>query len=302
MSANQRFVAPTFSLAEASDFTNRLREDRNGFCKLAAQLRRLTGINLQPTEKNLSLMAGRLGPMMRDFGVGSYSEYDSLLFAGDRDLTRAFVAALTTHTTDFFREPAHFDVLRELAPSLVENARRDGVRELRVWSAAASSGQELYTLAMTLSEVVPEIFPHGVRLLGTDVDVAVLEKAAAGVYTEGEVQSVPPIYRQKYYREASAGGNRRWRVKEALAAVVRFAPLNLAANEYPFKHRFDVVFCRNVLIYFDREAGAAVIERLLGSVRPGGYLFLGHSETGTIRSPEVETIATAVYRKKSDRR
>lgn len=299
MSANPKFVPPILTLAEANDFSAGLRQDIQGFLAVAGLLHRLTGINMQPTDKNLSLMAGRLGPMLRLRGLPGYGALRAAIDAGDADLVREVVASLTTHTTEFFRESAHFNLLTKLTGEILVRAQREGGRDVRVWSAACSTGQELYSLAMTLSEAAPDSFPAGFKLLGTDVDVEVLERAAAGIYSENEVASVPPLYRQKYFREQRHAGARIWQAKGAIAEVARFAPLNLAETSYPFRFPFDVIFCRNVLIYFERDAAIAIVERLVRQLRPGGYLFLGHSETGTLRSSSAESIATAVYRKKA---
>jgi chemotaxis protein methyltransferase CheR len=299
MSATPKFVPPILTLAAANDFSAGLRQDTQGFLAIASLLFRLTGINMQPNDKNLSLMAGRLGPMLRLRGLPGYGALRTAIDAGDTDLAREVVAALTTHTTEFFRESAHFSLLTKLTPELLARAQREGGRDVRVWSAACSSGQELYSLAMTLSEAAPDTFPAGFKLLGTDVDLDVLERAAAGSYSENEMASVPPLYRQKYFREQRHAGGRSWQTKDAIAEVVRFAPLNLAETAYPFRFPFDVIFCRNVLIYFERGAAVAIVERLVRQLRPGGYLFLGHSETGALRSGSAESVATAVYRKKA---
>lgn len=296
--AASKFVPPPTILSDATAAMNALRKDRRGFDQLARMLQDMCGVTLPPSDKNLSLMAGRLGPLIRSQGLDGYSGVLAAINSGDRDIVEEFIAVLTTHTTEFFRESVHFDVLMRVAKERVESIARSGFRELRVWCAASSTGQEAYTLAMTLMEALPSLPAHALKILATDIDVHVLERGAAGVYYEGEMQSVPPLFRQKYFREWRNGKLRSWRVRADLAQAIQFAPLNLTAPTLPFRHSFDFVFCRNVLIYFDKTEVQRVLARLVGALSNGGHLFLGHSESGTLRSSEVEAVATAVYRKK----
>jgi chemotaxis protein methyltransferase CheR len=276
---------------------DRLRRDRRGYDELARVLRDMTGVTLPPSEKNVSLMAGRLGPLIRAHELDGYDGVLAALRRGDADVEREFIAVLTTHTTEFFRESAHFEILAKVVRERADQIARTGFRELRLWCAASSTGQEAYTLAMTLTEACPHLPPHALRILATDIDMRSLERGAAGVYYEGEMQSVPPLYKQKYFREWRQGKQRAWRVRPELSASVQFAPLNLTAPQLPFRHGFDVVVCRTVLSYFEKDEVQRVLGRLVGALGAGGHLFLGHSESGTLRSAAVESVATAVFRK-----
>lgn len=293
MSSPVVFVPPTFSITDANEFASRLRRDQRGFTRLAEMLQRICGIHLPNSEKNLSLMAGRLAPLLRDSGLDGYESYANRLATGDQRLIQEFVNALTTNTTEFFREATHFDYLTKIAPEIY---RRKG--EIRVWCAASSTGQEAWTILMTLREAIPTPGPLAVKMLATDIDMEVLERAASGWYTEDELRGVPPMYRQRYFTSQRGAKGRSWRVSPQLAACVTFAPFNLTSRSYSFKQPFDVVFCRNVLIYFDRAMVAQVLERLVGTLAPGGHLFLGHSESGTLRNSAVNSVAAAVYKRR----
>lgn len=273
-----------------------LQADLKGFQPLSDLLRTVAGIHLAPTDKNRSLMATRLLSILRDGKFKNYREYYNFLMNAEAKHQKEFVIALTTNTTQFFREPAHFDFLKKALPELLERKRRAGSSELRVWCAAASTGQEPYTIAMVVREQVPEGSPFQIRFLATDIDTDVLKKAANGVYSEAEARGVPPTYLQKYFTKKK-GAETTFTAKDELRNLIRFAPLNLVEEPYPFQHGFDIIFCRNVLIYFDTETTALVTKNLMKSLAPGGLLLLGHSESGAMRGKEAENLAAAVYRK-----
>lgn len=273
-----------------------IKEDKEGFSLLSSLLKQLIGINLLLNDKNLALMAGRLNPLLRKHGIGTYAEYHGLLSGHNPALLQEFVTAMTTNTTEFFREFAHFSALRSLVPKIL--ARKRGNRELRVWCAAASTGQEPYSIAITLREVMEEVGPFDLRMLGTDIDTEVLEKAAQGIYSESEMAGVSPLFRQKYFSKLTSEPGNQFEVRHELRNSIRFAQFNLIQETYPFKYPFDVVFCRNVLIYFDRATGESVVEKLVRSLSIESYLFLGHSETGVMRLRNVENVSNAVYQRK----
>jgi chemotaxis protein methyltransferase CheR len=150
---------------------------------------------------------------------------------------------------------------------------------------------------MMLHETVPNLGEWSVKALGTDIDMKVLERASQGVYSEHEMASVPPIYRQKYFVRNGASSHSHFAIAKAVRSLVTFAPFNLTSDVYPFKHGFDLVFCRNVLIYFDRPTATSVTDRLAGTLRPNGLLFVGHSEVGIVRPNSLKAEASAVYRR-----
>ncbi len=286
-----------FKISREKGLFDRLQADVDGFRLLSDELKDRTGINLPENSKNLSLMASRLHSRIADMGLETYQEYLELLRDDDPELVRDFIQALTTNTTHFFRESRHFDFLREALPGMLRQKKPGS--DLRVWCAAASTGQEPYTIGMTLMETLGAQSGWNLRFLATDIDDSVLRTAIEAAYTEKELGDLNPMLRQKYFESEGKGSGREYRVKPSLRALIRYANLNLM-NEYPFQHKFDIIFCRNVLIYFDRQTVDRVIEKLADALAPGGLLFIGHSETGALRCASLEPVSTAVYRKKGN--
>lgn len=274
-----------------------VRDDATGYAALARRLKALIGVDMPATDKNRVLMACRLAPLMRKTGCGSYAEYDQLLAQANASHLRDFIGALTTHTTDFFRESRHFDFFAEILPKIAAAKRRDARPELRVWCAAASSGQEPYTMLFSLYETYPALRSWDLKFLATDIDRVPLLKAQAGRYTHQEMRKVPQSIRTRYFEPRRARGLQEQVVREAYRKLITFAEFNLARAPYPFQHPFDIIFCRNVLIYFDHFNGAEVVDRLVAALRPGGYLFVGHAETGFIHNRQLNPVAPSVFQK-----
>lgn len=277
----------------------RLQNDQAGFLKLAEHLKMLCGIDLPMTPKNLSLMASRLRKVLTARGLNEYSDYITLVREGGGGVVGEFVQAMTTNTTHFFREAEHFDLLRTNLPRVIQ-AKRVSNRpaELRVWCAASSTGQEPYSILISILE--SGALPQGweLKFLATDIDLEVLKKAARAVYRDDEVENIPPMVLSKYFEtETTSDGAKWWRVKKQFSSLIRFAPLNLVDAEWPFEKTFDVIFCRNVLIYFDATTAQRTVERLSGQLDAGGFLFVGHSECGHVRTRLVKTVAAAAYQR-----
>lgn len=270
--------------------------DEEGFALLADLLKSLAGIHLPDNDKNRTLMASRLGMVLRSHGFQTYAEYHRYLTAGaNGGAAQEFVSALTTNTTEFFRENKHFPVFAKALGELRERRMAEGTREVRIWCGAASTGQEPYSILMTALEAYPDLMSWNLKFLATDIDLEVLSQAASGHYSEQEAKGVPPLYRQKFFR-ASPGS---LCVREEYRTMIRFAQLNLLSNPYPFQHKFDFIFCRNVLIYFDKATTASVLQKMGRALSPGGVLFIGHSESGAMKLPDFAPIAHAAYQKKS---
>lgn len=280
------------NIPEFQSVLQTLQTDRDGFMKVAALVREVAGIHLPLNDKNLLMMAGRLSPLFRAYQIQTYDDYLDILSQRDPAVLRDLVAALTTHTTEFFREAAHFDILKNVLPKIL--ARKGVNPEIRVWCAAASTGQEPYTLAITLLESMAQTGPFTIKMLATDIDMNVLERANEGIYTEHELGNMPANIKQKYFNHVEVP-RPGYKVVPSMRKLIRFAPFNLMQEPYPFQHPFDFVFCRNVLIYFERDTSEKVVRKMLNGLNVGGYLFLGHSETGVLRSPAVRTAGTAVY-------
>jgi len=242
-------------------------------------------------EGKAALVQARLAKRLRELGLTSEREYLERLRADGDDEVVLFLDAISTNFTKFWREPDHFETLKEHV--LAQKAA--GQRRFRFWSAASSSGEEPYTILMTLD---PLLEGCDWKLLATDISTRVLARAVAGAYTDEEIDGIPPALLQRYLdRQAGeAGGEARWVVKDRLKQKVTYRRLNLANRPYPMKGPLDAVFCRNVMIYFDRPMRAGVVgefERLTG---PGCPLFVGHSETLNGIPTKFKTERPSVYR------
>ena len=186
------------------------------------------------------------------------------------------LTALTTNVTRFFREPHHFEHLRTaVLPALLQDARRGG--RVRLWSAACSTGQEPYSLALTMLSLMPDAATLDVKILATDIDPAVLAEGRAGVYDDACIAAVPPDLRQRWFVRAPQGETEGWRVADEARRLVAFRELNLI-GAWPMKGRFQAIMCRNVVIYFEEETQARVWSRFMPCIEPGGHLYIGHSE------------------------
>lgn len=255
------------------------------FNQLRAHLYRTTGISI-PQHK-LALIQGRLASRLRTLGLRSYRQYYHYLLEDDPDGAEfsEFVNALTTNKTDFFREQDHFSLLlNQLLPARVRYREQRQDRQLRIWCAASSTGEEPYSLAMTVMEYLEQHPLEGwdILILATDIDSRALGAAERGIYTHERIRLVPPTYRQKYFRPMQSRRGRTvrtdYQVVESVRNLVRFRRFNLMAEAYPFSRKFDIVFCRNVMIYFDPEGRGHVVRQIARHLTPEGYLVIGHSE------------------------
>ena len=251
-----------------------VRVDDASFARLAGLVRQECGIVLGESKRNL--VVSRLGRRIRELGLANFEAYCQLIETREGHAERRrMTSLLTTNVTKFFREPHHFERLTAATlPPLVTRAR-EGER-VRLWSAGCSSGQEAYSLAITLLELFPQVGSHDVKILATDIDPVMIEKGRAAVYNDVAEDMVPPPLRRKYFLPSAAGED-HWQVAEPVRALVRFAELNLM-QDWPFKGRFDVIFCRNVVIYFDAPTQHRLWARFADLLTPGGALFVGHSE------------------------
>jgi chemotaxis protein methyltransferase CheR len=259
---------------------------------LSAILARWTGINLHAKEV---LMSGRLQPRLRALRLGGFAEYVDYLEQSGRSGPEAqrFINALTTNKTSFFRESHHFDFLvKRLFPELRERARSSGVKRARLWSAGCSRGAEPYTMAMLASEHLPAAQGWDVRILATDLDTDILAQAAAAVYDEEEVAPIPNALRMRCFARQGSS----YKLQREIASLVTFAQANLIAEPFPVRGRFDAVFCRNVMIYFDRPTQDRVVAQLVKCLAPGGYLIIGHSESGLAQHLPRSGDTVGVYR------
>ncbi len=288
---------PTSFLEDPSVLLRDLQKDKDGFQKLSHHLHTTCGIHLPLTDKNLSLMASRLNSILKQYNLNSYGAYHRLI-SDDELKTVEFVQALTTNTTHFFREAAHYDYLKIAFPKVVDAKKQQGKKQIRVWCAAASTGQEPYSIAMVLLDLLEGAKEFELKFLATDIDLEVLARAARGVYSEAECSKLPTQMRSKYFRQIGSSENLQFQVKQTLGQSIRFAKLNLLDRQYDFQHPFDIIFCRNVLIYFDRETSHKVVNNLADCMSDHGFLFLGHSESGAARESNLKLVSPAVFQKK----
>ena len=252
------------------------------------------GIRLAPGKE--ALLVGRLSKRLRALGLGSFGAYHDVVASDAAELKR-MLEAMCTHETHFFREPRHFELLeRTILPEWRRRAaagERD--RRVRAWSAAASSGEEPYTLAMVLHRHLSPDDGWEAEVLATDLSDRVLDQARAGLYPIAKAEEIPTPYRKAYMLRGTGAHEGRMKTGPEIQAMVRFARVNLNDAAYPVPGRFDLVFCRNVLIYLDRASRAAVIDRLLDRLAPRGLLFLGHAESLNGITDRVRAVAPTVY-------
>jgi len=254
-----------------------------------------TGISLGPQKRQL--VQSRLDRRRRALGLGSFRAYCEYLESGrDADELVAFVNAVTTNKTDFFREPHHFAHLADhWAPAARARTAPGATGRARLWCAACSTGEEPYTLAMTLAEagMVPPRWDT--RILASDIDTDVLARAEAGIYERDRVEAVPERLLHRYFLRATGGGT-QVRVRDDLQKLVAFRRINLMATPWPIRVQFDVIFCRNALIYFSREDQQRILRRLVDQLQPGGLLFLGHAESAFGLVDGLTHLGSTIYR------
>ena len=245
------------------------------FSEISRILYAHSGIAL--AEHKMPLVYGRLVKRLRALGLASFADYCALVGSGaGLGERQQMISALTTNVTRFMREPHHFAHLRSVVlPPLLDAARRGG--RVRIWSAGCSSGPEPYSIAMTALGLAPEAPDLDVKILATDIDPQMIAAGRAGVYADDMVADIAKSDRQRWFSPAGEGAERGLRVREPLRRLVAFRELNLM-GEWPMKGRFDVIFCRNVVIYFDAPTQARIWGRYAALLRPGGLLCIGHSE------------------------
>jgi len=245
------------------------------FRHIARILHSHAGIALN--EGKAALVYSRLAKRLRILGLQSFRDYCALVQGVNGvDERQAMTAALTTNVTRFFREPHHFDHLRdEVMPALAERARRGG--RVRLWSAACSNGQEPYSMAMTVLAALPEANDLDVRILASDIDPNMVAEGVAGIYSEEALEAAPPMLRHRFFDKAPAHGRDRLSANAALRQLISFRELNLI-GDWPMRGKFDVIFCRNVVIYFDDATQERIWKRFTPLMTPDATLYIGHSE------------------------
>jgi chemotaxis protein methyltransferase CheR len=268
------------------------------FQRLARFIHEYSGIKMPPAKK--SMVEGRLRRRARAVGVQSLTGYCQYLFEqnGLEGEAIHLIDAVTTNKTDFFREPDHFRFLVDKAiPELLSAQRGNSRAPIKVWSAASSIGAEPYTLAMVLAEVAAANPNFRSSIFASDICTEVLETAVLGIYPESMIAPVPMELRKRYLMRAKAGARDRVRIVPQLRAAITFGRINLMESPYAADSDMHIIFLRNILIYFDKPTQCKVLEQLCNHLRPGGFLFLGHSETLTGYGLPLQPVATTVFRR-----
>ena len=261
------------------------------------QLQRLVhahcGISLSDEKKRN--VYSRLARRLRELELDSFREYCDLIEAGHGQELEYFINALTTNLTSFFRELHHFDYLRDTV--IPEVLQRDAAsRRLRIWSAGCSTGEEAYSIAMTLLATIPDIDNWDVRVLASDLDTQVIETAVDGIYSDDKVAHLPEQFLKSYFHRGRGRQQGMVKVAPEVRDLVYFRHLNLM-HDWPMQGPFDIIFCRNVVIYFDRDTQQRLFDRFADILLPRGHLLIGHSESLKNVSDRFQLIGRTIYRR-----
>ena len=265
------------------------------FNKITKLIKEKCGINLNDGKQEL--VKARLAKRLRKLGLSDYRQYISYIerdSSGDELVV--MLDAISTNLTSFFRESDHFEYFsKKVIPRIIANVGERG-RRLRIWSAGCSSGEEAYTIAICLCEGIRELSLWDAGILGTDISIRMLDRAGEGVYNGERVKTVPGLLRSKYFQCVQSRPDSLYLVNQRLRKLVHFARLNLM-DSWPMRGLFDVIFCRNVMIYFDKATQQTLINRFSDLLPSGGTLFIGHSESLAGVSHGLRYVQPTVYEK-----
>ena len=256
------------------------------------------GIKMPQVKK--TMLESRLIKRLKDLSMNSYEEYREYVFSqeGMESELVHMIDVVTTNKTDFFREPEHFDYLFNTAlPELLDSLSIGRNKPLSVWSAGCSSGEEPYTLAMILTEFAGTVGNYRFNILGTDLSSRMLEAARMGIYKDQRIEPIPERLRKKYLMRSRDRSSGLVRVDSQLRSAVRYRRLNFMDDDFDLNEDFDIIFCRNVIIYFDKPTQGVLMKKLCDHLKSGGYLFVGHSETLNGFKLPLLQVAPMVYRK-----
>lgn len=252
-----------------------------------------TGIVLSDVKRNM--VYGRLSRRLRALGLGEFRDYCDLIRSDDETELVNFINAITTNLTSFFRENHHFEYLKNtLVPQLLEKHAYD--KRIRIWSAGCSTGEEPYSIAMTLHESIPDIHRWDVKVLASDLDSNVVHTASQGIYSEDRITGINSAYKKRWFQKAVNGNDGKVKVSPKLQELITFKQLNLM-HEWPFNGPFDLIFCRNVVIYFSKDTQRTLVERYADKLAADGHLFLGHSESLFKVTDRFKLLGNTIYRK-----
>jgi chemotaxis protein methyltransferase CheR len=278
---------------ETVDEEREFRFTENDFVRLCALVCQHTGIALSPAKRNM--VYSRLARRLRQLGLQSFEPYCTLLEEGDAGELVHFVNAITTNLTAFFREEHHFDALAtELLPALIRE--KDHSRRLRIWSAGCSTGEEPYSIAIVLKETLPPAGGWDAKILATDLDTDVLQTGQRGIYSAERVHGISPQRLRRWFRKGTGPNAGLVRVVPALQELIVFRQLNLM-HPWPMRYLFDIIFCRNVVIYFDKATQRVLFDRFADLLVAEGSLIIGHSESLFNVTDRFALVGKTIYRK-----
>jgi chemotaxis protein methyltransferase CheR len=256
------------------------------------------GINLTLSKKEL--VKARLTKRLTKAGIDSFKDYYNFVTKTDKtgkELVH-LIDSISTNKTDFFREKKHFDLLNtSLLPSLISSKAKAGTKKLRIWCAASSSGEEPYTLAMTVFNHLKPNNGWDVKILATDISTKILQKAINGIYRKELLKDIPPGTVSAHFSKVLYENTNCYKARDHLKDIITFRKFNLMTPEFPFKNPFDFIFCRNVMIYFDPETQNRLVSKFYDCLPKDGYLFIGHSESLSRSNTSFKYIQPAVYQK-----
>ncbi|MEJ6949844.1 CheR family methyltransferase [Natronospora cellulosivora (SeqCode)] len=262
--------------------------NNNQFNKFQKLIYDKYGIYLAPNKQQM--IQGRLRKVMRVMGLADYNDLYNALINNDKKCWLYFDHEVTTHKTDFFRENNHFQFIGEKSGEiLAKNKRILFSREIRVWSAGCSTGEEPYTLAMVLKEHLPRDI--SIKILATDISSQVIAKAQTGIYLQQDEQ-IASFYLKKYFRNK----DKLLKINEEIKELITFRTFNLM-DPFPFQNQFDIIFCRNVMIYFDYPVQVKLLKKFYNSLVPGALFFIGHSESLSQKQYKFKYIQPTIYSK-----
>ena len=258
------------------------------------------GINL-PIEKKI-LVESRLRKRVLQLQMSSFKEYVEYL--KDESVLDAelipMIDMVSTNKTDFFREPEHFNFMeKHILPEYLESEQLKYYEPFKVWCSASSTGEEPYTISIVINEFMEKTKPFKTQIFASDISTQVLNKASQAVYEYEKIEPISQYLKKKYFLKSKNSSSNLVRIVKPIRDMVKYLRINLMDNAYPIPYELDVVFCRNVLIYFDKETQLKVVKNLLSHLRPGGYLIMGHSETLQSMDLPVKRIESTIYLKQN---
>lgn len=257
-----------------------------------------SGINLTPAKKEL--LKSRLMKRLRERSLTSFKEYYKYVTEADTtgEELVSMLDCISTNLTEFFREAAHFDFLSEkVLPALLEDKRKKREKRIRIWCAGCSTGEEPYSISMILAECIKELCGWDIKLLATDLSTRVLKKAMQGIYAKDRLKNIPLQMLNTYFEKGAHNFKDHYQIKDFLRNLIAFRRLNLTDETFPFKGQFDFIFCRNVMIYFNKQTQTELVSKFYKHLAPNGYLFIGHSESLAGAETRFRYVRPTIYQK-----